>query len=118
MAYHPPRYSPAGVLFLVTAIVGFGISLYLYLVPLTGVTGTVGALMVTISCGLLAVAALIFLQWPVGEAATFFRVLALLGVLGVFAAAWFLHGFWLMVAMVIALVFLLFDFAAKKGVPS
>ncbi|WP_111430340.1 hypothetical protein [Rhodobacteraceae bacterium DSL-40] len=118
MPHSPPRYTPAAVLFLVSALAGLGISLYLYLVPLTGVTGSFGAMLVAVACGLLAIAGLVMIFEPAGEAATLFRFLGFIGAACTAAAAWFLHSPWLLGAMIAALVFVLFDSIAKRGYPA
>ena len=113
MATHARRTGP--MLLLVASLVGIGISLYYYLTPLSGVNGTSGALLVVVSTLLMALAGLLLFPIRRGGAGTLFRVLALLAGLGTLAAAWFLHEFWLMAAMVVALVGVIIDFGSAKG---
>lgn len=86
------------------ALCGIGISAFNYFVPMTGVTGTAGALLVVCSSILLAAAGVFLLYKHYGGSAMFVRVLALLGALGTILASWFLHEYWLMAAMVVTLV--------------
>lgn len=110
------RTKPIGpVLLLVASLLGIGISLYYYLTPLTGVNGTFGALLVVVSTLLMALAGLLLLPLRRGFLAGLFRVLALLAGIGTLAAAWFLHEFWLMAAMVVALLGVIVDFGSGKG---
>lgn len=86
---------------LASALVGMGIALWYYLATETGVDGTWGALLVVISCLLLALDALILFFMPAGGLRVTLVVLGFLGAAGTLAAAWFLHAWWLMAAMVV-----------------
>lgn len=103
------------VLLILASLLGVGISLYYYLVPMTGVTGTEGALLVVISSLVLTLGGIILLKVRMGWLAITVRVLALLGALGTIAAAWFLHEFWLVAVMVVALVGVIIDFVPLRG---
>lgn len=99
---------PAGPLILLLAgTVGVLLSLYAYFVPLTGVTGTPGALLVTGSSLALVVDALILWRNPSGLVFRLFWILGVLGALGTIAAACFLHTWWLVAASIVALAGLL-----------
>lgn len=106
----------AGAVTLILAsLVGFGIALYFYLMPLTGVNGTAGALLVVVSSLLMVIAGLVLYRVPSGTFALLVRVLTVLGTVGTLAAAWFLHEFWLMAAMAIALLGVIIDSVSAKG---
>lgn len=99
------RHSPLGPLVILAAsLAGTALALYAYFTPLTGVTGSPGALLVVVSSVLLIIDALILWFGPPGFIFGLFCVLGLLGAIGTLAAAWFLHGWWLMAAMAVALV--------------
>lgn len=88
---------------------------YFYLTPLTGVNGTAGALLVVVSSLLMVMAGLVLYLVPSGTFPLLVRVLTVLGTLGTLTAAWFLHEFWLMAAMAIALLGVILDFVSAKG---
>ncbi|MEX0695693.1 MAG: hypothetical protein WD075_14690 [Rhodospirillales bacterium] len=96
------------------ALCGIGISAFNYSAPMTGVTGTAGALMVVCSSILLAGAGVFLLFKHSGGSATFVRVLALLGALGTILAAWFLHEYWLVAIMVAATVAAIMSFVPTR----
>lgn len=103
-------------LFLAGSLAGLAISIYSYLTPLTGITGTPGALLVIGSCGALSVAALLLYILSPGVWRGIFVTLSYLGLVGTFAAAWFLHAWFLMAAMIIALIGLLILNSARGPV--
>ncbi|WP_447553256.1 hypothetical protein [Vreelandella sp. EE22] len=108
-ALHTPRL---GVwILLLAALAGLGLSLYAYLTPLTGVTGTLGALVTILACLLLAGAALVLFKLGRGAGLIAVRVLILLGLIGTFFAALLLHQWLLSAVMVIGLVGLVIDVA-------
>lgn len=98
----------------VAALAGLGIALFNYFAPMTGVTGTIGALLVVGSTLLLALLGLVLVRRP-GDGARLVPILALLVALGTLAAAWLLHEFWLLAAMAIALLALALDFMRGAG---
>jgi hypothetical protein len=107
-----PQHWPLGpITVLVAATAGTLLSLYYYLAPLTGVTGTPGALIVIGSS--LALVFDAFVLWFLGRGLLFgvFWVLGLLGALGTLTAASFLHAWWLSVATVVVLVGLIVTLA-------
>ena len=107
------RLGPTGLV--IAALVGLAISIYHYVTPMTGVTGTAGALLVVVSSLLLSVAGIVLFLLHHGWVAALVRVLAVLGSVGTLLAAYFLHEFWLMAAMVVALLAIFFDLASKRG---
>lgn len=113
MTSHTQRVGP--VVLVVTSLIGSAISLYNYLAPMTGVTGTSGALVVVVSSIILVACGFILLKSRAGGLASTVRIVALLGALGTLAAAWFLHEYWLMTAMALALIGVVIDFLAVKG---
>lgn len=96
-----PTAKQAALLIVLAALVGLGISLYGYLTPLTGITGSFGALLVCIASAALILDGL--LLWLVRRrgARIFWLVLGFLGTICTFAAAYFLHEWFLMGAMVV-----------------
>jgi hypothetical protein len=117
MHFLMPRSAPAAVFFLLTAAGGLLVSIYLYRVPLTGVTGSLGAQLVIGSCAAMVLAGLVLTYRPWGRFPEILRYLCLFGAVGTLAAAWFLHANWLLGLMVLATVFILFDFLAESGEP-
>ena len=106
MSDRSKRRSPAGAgIILLAGLAGAAIALYLFLTPLSGVTGTIGALIVLAAC--LAVALGGLLMMTTGGAV--WRWLTVLGILGTALAAFFLHGWWIMLAMLVALVGVVLD---------
>ncbi|QQO19883.1 hypothetical protein JJB98_08170 [Bradyrhizobium diazoefficiens] len=108
-----PERGPLGPLVvLVAAAAGALLALYYYLVPLTGVTGTPGALLVIGSSLALVIDALVL--WFSGRRLLFgvFWTLGLLGALCTLTAACFLHAWWLSAAMMVVLVGLVVTLAA------
>ncbi|MDA9426035.1 hypothetical protein XH87_25845 [Bradyrhizobium sp. CCBAU 53415] len=99
---------------LVAAAAGALLALYYYLVPLTGITGTPGALLVIGSSLALVVDALVL--WFSGRGMLFgvFWTLGLIGALCTVTAACFLHAWWLSAAMVVVLVGLVVALAAPS----
>ncbi|RUO31528.1 hypothetical protein CWE12_00550 [Aliidiomarina sedimenti] len=106
--------STGAMLLILASLLGVGISLYYYLVPMTGVTGTAGALLVVVSSLVLTLCGIILLKVGRGTLAITVRVVVLLGALGTIAAAWFLHEFWLVAVMVVALVGVIIDVVPLK----
>lgn len=113
-----PRSAPAAVLFLLSVLGGLGTALYLYLTPLTGVTGSIGAQLVVGSCACMTLAGLVLVYRPWGTFSEILRYLCLAGAVGTLAAGYFLHSWWLLGLMVLATIFILFDFLAEKGEPA
>lgn len=99
----------------IASLAGLGVSLFHYLAPMTGVTGTAGALLVVGSSLLLALAGIVLFVRRSGGFALLLRILASLGALGTMAAAYFLHEFWLVAAMAVALVGVAVDVASAQG---
>lgn len=95
--------SGAGLIAL-AALVGAALALYAYLTPMTGVTGTPGALLVVVSSLLLLIAGVILWLRSYGWMYWTLIVLGFLGVAGTFAAGWFLHEWLLMAAMAVVCV--------------
>lgn len=99
-----------GVLALLAAsIVGLAIAIHAYVAPLTGVNGSLGALVVIITSAVLAVLALVLGATKAHGARLALRVLILLGLVGTGVAGLLLHQWWLSAAMAIGLVALILD---------
>lgn len=100
-----PRSSRWGILLLLlAAVVGFVLALYAYFTPLTGVTGTLGALVVIAANVIVAVLALILRASNGRGARIFWGIVTLLGLVGTGFAALLLHQWWITAAMVVGLV--------------
>ena len=98
---------------LTAATSGMILSLYSYFAPLTGVTGSAGALLVTASSLALMIDAPIL--WRSRSPLVFwiFWLLGVFGALGTLAAAYFLHSWWLLGANFIALAGLFVTLAPR-----
>lgn len=115
-------YRPGALLLLLSAAAGFLLSLYVYLAPLTGVTGTVGALLAMV-VSIVIVAMAVILMRIVGRGSRItWRVLILIALAGNCFAGALLHEWWLCLAMVVGFIGYLIDFSApshaKKAVNS
>ncbi|MDY8108947.1 hypothetical protein U0C82_07285 [Fulvimarina sp. 2208YS6-2-32] len=85
-------------------LVGLVISIYLYMTPLTGVTGSLGALIVMAASGAIAFDGLILLGAMTPGHRALWLTLGFLGALGTLAAAYLLHAYGLMAVMVVVLL--------------
>ena len=111
-----PTYpgKPRTIVTLAGALGGFAVALYNYLTPLTGVSGTYGAALVVLACLLIAIACvLVQLSHSTGWRG-FLRFMIGVGAVLTGLAAYFLHEWWLIVAMVIVLVGLIYDISATR----
>ncbi|MBE3639803.1 hypothetical protein ICN82_16495 [Mangrovicoccus sp. HB182678] len=97
------------VLICAGGLAGAIIAAYAYIAPLTGVTGTPGALLVIVTSVLVLLGGLIVALIASRGIRNLFRVLLCLGILGTAAAAAFLHEWVLIAAMAVALVGLVMD---------
>ena len=86
------------------AVIGLIIAAYLYITPLTGITGSVGAILVIASSALLILDGVMLLGAVTPGSRGLWLTLGFLGALGTLAAAWFLHAMVLMAAMVVVIV--------------
>ncbi len=113
----PPTTSrtPTTILIFAGAVGGVGVALYNLLTPLTGVTGTAGAKLVTVACVLIAVAAVLIQLFRPGPWRGIFRFLAALGAVLTAIAGYFLHEWWLIAAMVIVLVGGIYDITSHPA---
>jgi hypothetical protein len=94
----------SALLIVMAALVGICVSLYGYLAPLTGITGSLGALLVCIASAALLLDGVFLWFVQRRSARIVWLVLGFLGAIGTFAAACFLHAWYL--AGVMAIVFL------------
>ncbi|QPM92282.1 hypothetical protein [Pseudooceanicola algae] len=100
------------------ALGGLAVSIYNYATPLTGVEGTFGAGLVILACVLLILGAFVIQFSPPGILRGIFRFLVGLGAVLTALAAYFLHEWWLIVAMAITLAGLAFDIAQSRTASS
>ncbi len=115
MATSPSSVRPRTILILAGALGGAAVAIYNYLTPLTGVTGSIGALIVVASSVLLIIAGLLIQLSQPGGWRTLLRVLVVLGAIGTGLAAYFLHEWWLIAAMVIVLVGVILDVSTTRS---
>lgn len=101
----------------IAGMVGVLLSVYSYVTPLTGITGTPGALLVIASS--IAIMADALILWRMGDGAAFwiFWILGVLGAIGTAAAAAFLHSWWLLGINFVVLAGLI-SMLAARGRPS
>lgn len=99
---HAPYYRSyiGSGLIIASGLAAAGVALYLYLQPLTGVTGSIGALIVLAASVAVAIGGMLT---AITNAAAW-RWLTTLVILGTALAAFFLHGWWIMLAMLVAFV--------------
>lgn len=109
MSTSTKSYRFGAVLTVAGGLAGAAIALYAYLTPLTGITGTGGALLVIVSSLLVAAAGVIIALVASRFGRNALRVLTGLGILGTAAAAGFLHQPFLIAAMVLAAIGLILD---------
>lgn len=102
----------------VTALLGVAIAVWEYSVPLTGVNGSLGALVVLLSSVLLTLDAVMLFFLKSRALRGVMLTLEVLGAVGTFAAAWFLHSWWLMAAMILLMIGIAVELAMKRAVPA
>ena len=113
-----PTVAPGAGLIAAAALVGAIIAAWSFFAPMTGITGTPGALLVLVSSLLLVLDGGILNFARHGAVYWTFIVLGILGVLGTLAAAWFLHAFWLMTAMVVVAIGIIVEIALHASRPA
>ncbi|OHV08840.1 hypothetical protein [Kushneria phosphatilytica] len=112
----PSRSQGLGaIVLLVASLVGLAIALYAYFAPLTGVTGTLGALIVILVNIALAVGALVLAAVNNRGVRILLRILILLALGGNFFASLLLHQWWICIAMVVGLVGLILDMTRSNS---
>ena len=116
MPRHWPATGARPLLVVAGGLGGAAVALWNLLAPLTGVTGTPGALLVVATSLLVAGAGLVIGLMRPGGWRGALRILTALGILGTAAAAWFLHEWWLIAAMGVALLGLIVDLVAPRTV--
>jgi len=92
------------LLLLLAAAIGFGVALYAWLTPLTGVTGSIGALGVAIANLFLLLLTFILRISSGRGAPIFWRVITFLVLAGIGFAALLLHQGVITAAMVVGLI--------------
>ncbi|KFE36453.1 hypothetical protein [Thioclava atlantica] len=105
---------PRTILIVLGGLAGAGVAIWNFLTPLTGVTGTFGAGLVIASSVLIALAGLAIQMTRPGRLRITLRVLVGLGLLGTVAAGYFLHEWWLIAAMGVVLIGLIYDVASSR----
>lgn len=101
-----PNSGPAvwgpGLIFL-GALAALILTTYRYFAPLSGITGTYGALLAMFGAAALIVAAFAIASLEAGPLRTTFLVLSWIGAVLTLAAAWLLHGWWASLALILCL---------------
>lgn len=100
---------------LAASIVGLAIAVHAYFAPLTGVTGSLGALVVVVTCVVIGLLALVLAAAQGRGVRLALSVLILLGLVGTGVAGLLLHQWWLGVAMAVGLVALTLDMFRPGG---
>ena len=103
------------ILLLLAAVAGFALALYAWLAPLTGVTGTIGALGVAIANVALAVFSFILRACSGRRLRLFWTIIILLMLLGVGFASLLLHQWVITAAMAIGLIGLIAIISSPLG---
>ncbi|KEP71325.1 hypothetical protein DL1_06950 [Thioclava dalianensis] len=115
MKIQDPTDRPRTILIVIGGVAGAAVAIYNYVTPLTGVNGTSGAALVIATSILIVLAAIVVQLLAGGFLRALLRTLIVLGILGTAAAGYFLHEWWLMGAMAVALIGVIFDAAATRG---
>ncbi len=102
-------YRIGAILVFAGAVASLALAIYAYVTPLTGVNGSVGALIVIAASLVLALAALVLPVISTRSWRNVLRGLLLLGLIGTFLAGLLLHRWWIGLAMVIGLIGLAID---------
>ncbi|MGF0538101.1 hypothetical protein ACQQ2Q_08915 [Agrobacterium sp. ES01] len=109
---NPNYYYPLGIWVLaVGAALGLAVALYNFVVPLTGVNGSIGAGLVVFSTAIMLLAALFFPIFGHGALRNVVRALIVLDIVCTAAAGYFLHEWLLIGAMVVALIGAIWEIA-------
>ena len=106
--------TPRTILIVAGALGGLAVAIYNYVTPLTGVNGTYGAALAIFGCAMLILGAFVVQLTPPGALRGIFRFLIGLGAVLTALAGYFLHEWWLIVAMAITLLGLAFDIAQSR----
>ncbi len=112
------RPNGGAALMIVAALVGAAIAIWSYFDRSSGISGSAGALLVIVASLLLALDALLLFFLPPGGLRATFVTLGFLGATGTFVAAWFLHAWWLMGAMVVFVIALIAALAVRSREPA
>lgn len=102
-------YRIGAIVLFAGAVASFALAIYAYFTPLTGVNGTIGALIVIVASLVLALAALVLPAISKRGWRNVLRILILLGLIGTCVAGLLLHRWWIGAAMAIALIGLVID---------
>ncbi|MBZ9706849.1 hypothetical protein FJ970_25020 [Mesorhizobium sp. B2-1-8] len=110
-----PHVTASGPLVIITAaVLASAIAFYYFAAPLTGVTGSAGAMLVLIASLALALDGLVLRFRNSGPVFILAWILGLLGALGTFTAAVFLHAWWLVAVVAVVLAGLLITLGFRQ----
>ncbi len=104
MPQHSTASSVGAAILIAGAVIGTALAIYNFAIPMTGVNGTIGAVLVVVSSLLLVLDGIILWMRRHGGVFWLFWVLGVLGVVGTAAAGWFLHEWFLIGAMAVVLI--------------
>lgn len=108
------RSHAGGYLLAFGAAVALGITTWRYFTPLSGVTGTPGALLTMFGEAALLLAGVAISWMSGGTGRAIFIVLAWLGIILTGFAAYLLHGWWALTALAVALIGLAIGTVARS----
>ncbi|WP_342594062.1 hypothetical protein AAGT95_13170 [Salinicola lusitanus] len=108
-------FRPGIIVMLLGSLAGLAVALYAYFTPLTGVNGSLGALVVILSTIALAILTLVLAPLSHRSGRVALRVLILLDLVGTGFAGLLLHQWWLTAAMVVGLIGLLLEMASSAS---
>ncbi len=118
LSRHNLPVAPGASLIAAAALVGAVIAAWNFFAPMTGITGTAGAMLVLVSSLLLVLDGAILNFFRHGAVYWTFIVLGILGVIGTLAAALFLHAGWLMTAMVVVAIGIIVEIVLHASRPA
>lgn len=102
--YAPPRRHLGANIVIITALVALGITAWRFFTPLSGVTGSGGAIVTMLAALVLLIVGVLLTKTGPGGARNFFLFLGWAGVIGTFFAALLLHGWWTAAVLVVCAV--------------
>ena len=100
-AYAPPRRHLGAYLMIMTALVALAMTAWRFFTPLTGVTGSGGAMTTMLAELVLIILGVLLVKTGAGGLRKFVLFLSWAGAIGTIFAASLLHGWWTVAVLVI-----------------
>ena len=100
-AYAPPRRHLGAYLMIMTALVALAMTAWRFFTPLTGVTGSGGAMTTMLAELVLIILGVLLVKTGAGGLRNFVLFLSWAGAIGTIFAASLLHGWWTVAVLVI-----------------